>query len=83
MLFNFFVWGWFIISALFVAGKSVDCPGDLDGDNVVGLADLSIQLANFGTASGATPEQGDLDGNGTVDLADLGIMLSAFGTTCE
>ena len=58
------------------------CPGDLDGDNAVTLADLSIQLSNFGTPSGALPEDGDLDGNGTVDLADLALLLSAFGTVC-
>ena len=59
-----------------------DCPGDLDGDGQVGLSDLSVQLASFGTPSGADPSDGDLDGDGDVDLEDLSLMLSFFGDTC-
>ena len=58
------------------------CTGDLDGDLQVGLSDLAILLANFGTPSGALLEDGDLDGDGDVDLSDLANMLSAFGTIC-
>jgi hypothetical protein len=57
------------------------CPADLDGNGSISLADLAIQLSNFGTA-GADPGSGDLDGDGDVDLADLAMMLSRFGTTC-
>ena len=57
------------------------CPGDLDGDLVVGLTDLSIQLSNFGSLD-ATAEDGDLDGDGDVDLTDLSIMLGLFGSGC-
>lgn len=58
------------------------CPGDLDGDNAVGLGDLTILLSNFGTVGGATPEDGDLDGDEDVDLTDLTLFLSLFGTFC-
>jgi len=58
------------------------CPQDLDGSGTVDLPDLSIQLANFGTASGATPEQGDVDNDGDVDLTDVALMLAAFGGAC-
>jgi hypothetical protein len=58
------------------------CPGDLDGDNVVGLADLAVLLSHFGTVGGADPEDGDLNGDQNVDLSDLAILLSNFGTTC-
>lgn len=58
------------------------CPGDLNGDGVVDVADLATLLSNFGTLSGATPEQGDSDDDGDVDLADLTTFLSLFGTTC-
>lgn len=58
------------------------CPEDLDGNGTVELADLTILLANYGTLSGADPEDGDLDGDGDVDLADLSGLLAAFGTTC-
>lgn len=63
-------------------GGQPPCVGDLDGDGVIGLADLSIMLGNYGTTSGATPSDGDLDGDGDVDLADLAVMLSLFGTFC-
>lgn len=58
------------------------CPGDIDGSSDVGLADLTVLLSNFGTPSGAGPEQGDLDGDGDVDLQDLAGLLGVFGTSC-
>lgn len=58
------------------------CLGDLDGDGAVGLGDLTILLANFGTVGGATPEDGDMDGDADVDLTDLTLFLSLFGTFC-
>ncbi len=59
-----------------------DCPGDVDGDGDVDLADLSALLTNFGQSSGAAREDGDLDGDGDVDLADLSDLLTYFGTNC-
>ena len=49
--------------------------GDIDGDGLVDLADLSILLANWGD-----PEEplADLDGDGVVDGVDLSILLSAW-----
>lgn len=58
-------------------------PGDVDGDGVVGLGDLSVLLSSFGVLSGATYEDGDLNGDGAVDLADLSELLSSYGTTCD
>jgi hypothetical protein len=60
-----------------------ECPGDLDGDFLVSLSDLAIQLANFGLTEDALPEDGDLDGDGDVDLSDLSQLLSLFGTGCQ
>jgi hypothetical protein len=59
-----------------------DCPGDLDGDRDVDLADLAQLLGNYGTTGGATYEDGDLDGDGDVDLADLAELLGVYGTVC-
>lgn len=58
------------------------CPGDVDGNFVVDLTDLSTLLAHFGTPSGATLADGDLDGDGDVDLSDLAALLGQFGTRC-
>ena len=68
--------------ALYVyTGLSAVCiPGDLNGDDVVDLADLGILLADFGCTGGACA--GDIDGDGDTDLADLGILLANFGQSC-
>jgi hypothetical protein len=48
-------------------------PADLNGDGVVGAADLAIQLGQWGG-----PGSGDLNGDGTVGAADLSIMLGSW-----
>jgi hypothetical protein len=52
-------------------------PADLNGDGVVGGADLGILLANWG-ACGASCV-GDLDGDGVVGGSDLGFLLANWG----
>ncbi|MCA9290633.1 MAG: FG-GAP repeat protein [Phycisphaerales bacterium] len=52
-------------------------PADLNGDGVVGSADLSILLAAWG-ASGPS----DLDGDGVTGSADLALLLAAWGEGC-
>jgi hypothetical protein len=48
--------------------------GDLDGDGVVGGADLGILLIYFGTSEPLA----DLNEDGIVDSADLGLLLVAW-----
>lgn len=60
----------------------IGCIGDLDGDGLVGLADLAILLSNFG-ATDATLADGDFDGDEDVDLADLAVILARFGNVCD
>lgn len=62
--------------------EEAQCPGDLNGDNVVNLADLAQLLGNYGMTSGASYQDGDLDGDGDVDLSDLAELLGLYGTTC-
>lgn len=52
------------------------CPADLNGDNVVGGADLAILLGQWGGGPGS---QSDLTDDGTVDAADLAVLLGAWG----
>ncbi len=59
------------------------CPGDLDGDDDLDIADLARLLAAYGVVSGATYADGDLDGDGDVDLSDLAILLGSYGATCD
>lgn len=53
--------------------------GDLELDGDVDITDLSIQLSNFGTPSGAGWADGDMDCDGDVDIVDLALTLSSFG----
>ena len=57
------------------------CPGDLNADGTIDLADLSILLANYGQ-SGRFYDDGDFDGDGVVDLSDLSELLAVYGTNC-
>ena len=50
---------------------------DLNGDGVVGGADLGLLLSAWGTTGQGIV--GDLNGDGTVDGADLGALISAWG----
>ena len=75
--------GWNIDDVeIWAVSLAPNCPGDLDGDLDVDLADLSAMLANYGTTSGAEYEDGDMDGDGDVDLSDLSALLAVYGTTC-
>jgi hypothetical protein len=49
------------------------CATDLDGDGQVGASDLSLVLANWGSAAG------DVTGDGTTDAADLSEVLATWG----
>jgi len=57
------------------------CPGDVQHDYDVDIADLAQLLSRFGLTQGATPEDGDVDGDGDVDLSDLSLLLANFGST--
>jgi len=58
------------------------CPGDVDADGDIDLADLAQLLSNYGISSGATCEDGDLDLDRDVDLADLAELLAHYGDDC-
>jgi len=55
------------------------CPSDLNGDGVVGGADLAILLGSWGGCPKAAPCAADLNGDGVVNGADLGVLLGAWG----
>ncbi|MFM9957342.1 MAG: M14 family zinc carboxypeptidase [Phycisphaerales bacterium] len=57
------------------------CTGDLNGDNSVNVADLTIFLGLFG--SSVTPgAPGDFNSDGSVNVSDLTTFLGRFGATC-
>lgn len=67
------------------------CPGgdhcysaDLNGNCAVGLDDLALLLAAFGSpAAGVAPFNGDTNLDGIVDLADLELLLTRFAADCR
>jgi hypothetical protein len=54
----------------------IECPADLNSDDVVDGADLLILLGQWGSCTGCS---GDLNGDNVVDGADLLILLGAWG----
>jgi hypothetical protein len=60
----------------------VDCPGDINGDDLVTLDDFTILASNFGGGPGLLRTDGDLTGDGFVDLADFTVLATNFGADC-
>ncbi len=58
-----------------IVGGTTLCSADLDGDGVVGSADLVALLAEWNE-----PGAGDLDGDGVVGIGDLLLLLAAWGS---
>ena len=54
-------------------------PGDLNGDGVVGVADLLILFAEWGPCADCDDCPADLSGDCTVGIADLLILFSLWG----
>ncbi len=59
-----------------VEALPVSCAPDLDGDGVVGSADLAMQLGQWGECFDCS---GDLSDDGVVDAEDLAQLLVAWG----
>jgi len=57
--------------------------GDIQFDQRIGLSDLSILLANFGSNCGVSGNcVADLNGDELTNLSDLSILLAGFGLGC-
>jgi subtilisin family serine protease len=54
------------------------CPGDADGDRVVGTSDLLLLLSTWGG-----PGAGDLNGSGIAGTDDLLLLLTFWGQDCN
>lgn len=57
------------------------CPGDMNGDLIVDIADFIIFNSSFGQPCDGCPA--DLDEDGDVDINDFIIFNSVFGTNCQ
>ena len=65
--------------ASYEVSQICDTPGDIDGDCVVGGADVAVLLNSWGACPGKGACAADLNGDGLVDGSDLAIMLSNWG----
>jgi hypothetical protein len=67
-----------------LTGESGGCPGDINGDGVVDLADLAELLAAYGTFEGhpGYNPAADIDQDGWIGLADLAALLGVYGSEC-
>ncbi|MHC5005992.1 MAG: hypothetical protein ACYTGF_01385 [Planctomycetota bacterium] len=69
-----------ITSVFTTTGALGTCAGDIDGDGVVGIADLGDMIAAWGPCPGGPePCPSDLDGNGQVGITDFLELLSLWG----
>jgi hypothetical protein len=57
----------------------VTLAGDLDGDGIVGGADLGVLLGSWGACPPKGPCPADLTSDGIVDGSDLAVLLGAWG----
>ena len=60
------------------------CPGDIDHDGDIDLADLAALLSSYDLCigdAGYLPDA-DLDGNDCVTLSDMAALLAVYGQTC-
>ena len=64
------------VSVATLQSQPVSCPGDLNGDGVVGGADLALMITTWGPCTAC---DADLNGDGDVNGNDLGLMFAAWG----
>ena len=59
---------------------TVGCPGDLDGDFIVGVSDILQLLGAFGCTDECGPS--DVNADGAVNVTDVLFLLGLFGSVC-
>ena len=70
----------FLVSVTSVASGQTPCEVDRNGDGIVGGADLSIVLSDWGICAKCT---GDVNDDGRVDGIDLAIVIARWGEECR
>lgn len=58
------------------------CPGDADGDGMVGLSDIAMVSLNWESTT-VPGLNGDVSGNGIVGIEDLALIINNWGAICE
>ena len=72
---------------VFANGSQIGNPTvsafDLDGENGVGINDLSVWLGDFGTPNNPAFGRSDFDCNHADGINDFSVLLSAFGSLAQ
>ncbi|MBI3941837.1 MAG: M6 family metalloprotease domain-containing protein [Chloroflexi bacterium] len=55
---------------------------DLDGDHIVGPADLDLIIGGWHTSGGSLGPAHDLTGDGIIDISDIMLIAATMGQTC-
>jgi hypothetical protein len=58
------------------------CPGDADGDNMVGLSDIAVLISFWSSIVPPAPATLDLDGDGSIGLGDIAAVIGNWGASC-
>lgn len=58
------------------------CPGDANGDNMVGLGDVAALIVHWAETVPPAPLEIDLDGSGDIGIGDLAMVITNWGTSC-
>jgi hypothetical protein len=66
-----------VVTGYIITSAKAAVVGDINGDGVVNIFDLSIMLSKWGTADAAS----DLNHDGIVNVFDLSALLSHWGQT--
>ncbi len=61
-------------------GSSIPCGLDINGDDLIGFADLNIVISAFNTSGPCLV--GDVNGDGAVNFSDLNLIISSFNEAC-
>lgn len=70
-----------VVSGVLPQPVTPACPGDADGDGLVGLPDLAVVIEQWFTV-GQPGVLGDLNGDGVRDLADIAQVIENWGGEC-
>ncbi|HVZ94543.1 MAG TPA: hypothetical protein VG797_08535 [Phycisphaerales bacterium] len=59
------------------------CPGDVDGNQAVGLSDIAVLIQHWTLAVPPAPAAADLDGNGSIGLGDVAVAILHWAEVCR
>lgn len=68
--------------ALIVEFLPPACPGDANGDGMVGLGDIAAVTTNWAQLVPPAPASADLDGSGDIGLGDIAVVVQNWATSC-